>query len=677
MKRLPIGILAILFSFINANAQGERTRMKIGEVSAKDFEPRSYVIDTSASAVVLAHIGEAYYEGNTLGYLSVVYKKQLRIRLLKRNGFDAATIAIPLLEAGSSEERLDKLTAVTYNLVEGKVEATSLNRKSVFKDRIAKSLVANKFTMPNLQEGCIVDVEYTVISPFSHAIEPWSFQGAYPVLWSEYSVSVPELFDFVALPQGYLPYALREQKQSTGIFNIVNVEGVSLGLSRETAGLPSDRGEIKYTAKVNTTTLAMENVPALKPEPFTTTIENHIAKISFQLSRITPPGGFPRNVNNTWYKLAADLMRDPYFGEELSSATWLKDEAKKIAGGATGIDAAKKIFNYFKQNFTCRYPVGLYKSALFKKTYQNKNGNVADINLLLTAMLLQHGFKADPVILSTRENGVMYDLYPMLDKVNYVISRLMIDSSAYLLDATCKNLGFGSLPLACYNGNARVVSERPVIINLSPERRLEQKYSNIIIISKDGQFEGSVSTAMGEHDSYSTREKLASQSKEDFLKEMRQAANTSIITRVDFEQLEDCDQPLVLKYDFEMDAKADVIYLNPLLAEATNDNPFKAAERSYPVEMPYAFNEVISGLIEIPEGYYVDEVPESSQVTLNDDQGMFEYLFAQQGNMLQVRSVIRMNKTVFLPEDYATLREFFAYIVKCHSEQIVFKKIKK
>jgi hypothetical protein len=41
-----------------------------------------------------------------------------------------------------------------------------------------------------------------------------------------------------------------------------------------------------------------------------------------------------------------------------------------------------------------------------------------------------------------------------------------------------------------------------------------------------------------------------------------------------------------------------------------------------------------------------------------------------------MRSRIKLTKANFKPEDYGTLREFFAFIVKKQSEQIVFKKKK-
>jgi len=78
--------------------------------------------------------------------------------------------------------------------------------------------------------------------------------------------------------------------------------------------------------------------------------------------------------------------------------------------------------------------------------------------------------------------------------------------------------------------------------------------------------------------------------------------------------------------------------------------------------------------MDIPEGYVVDELPKSAKVVFNGDQGYFEYLLAQQGDKIQMRCRVRLNKAQFPPEDYGNLRDFFAFIVKKENEQIVLKK---
>ena len=53
----------------------EKSKIKFGEVSAKDFETKVYPIDTTADAVIIADIGSSELEGNLKGGLSLRYKK--------------------------------------------------------------------------------------------------------------------------------------------------------------------------------------------------------------------------------------------------------------------------------------------------------------------------------------------------------------------------------------------------------------------------------------------------------------------------------------------------------------------------------------------------------------------------------------------------------------------------
>jgi hypothetical protein len=113
-----------------------------------------------------------------------------------------------------------------------------------------------------------------------------------------------------------------------------------------------------------------------------------------------------------------------------------------------------------------------------------------------------------------------------------------------------------------------------------------------------------------------------------------------------------------------------------MMAEGYKDNYFKSAQRYYPVEMPYAMDEVYILNMEVPAGYVVDELPKSARVSLNDTDGMFEYLVSQSGDRIMLRSRIKLNKAYFHPSDYESLRGFFDHIVKKHAEVIVFKKKK-
>ena len=92
--------------------------------------------------------------------------------------------------------------------------------------------------------------------------------------------------------------------------------------------------------------------------------------------------------------------------------------------------------------------------------------------------------------------------------------------------------------------------------------------------------------------------------------------------------------------------------------------------------MPYARDEVFQLVMDVPAGYVVEELPKSSKVLLGDNIGFFEYIIQKDEDIIQFRSRIKIDKTIFSADSYNGLRDFFATIVNKQNEQIVFKKKK-
>src|SRR5690606_15875897 len=144
-------------------------------------------------------------------------------------------------------------------------------KKSVFKDKIDKNRVIRKFTLPDVKEGSIIEYQYTVKSDFLFNLQPWAFQGEYPILWSEYTAEIPDFIHYVFLTQGYLTHFIKDRKDGISHFSI-SVVGSATATER-----------YNFSSNVATHRWVMKDVPVLKEESFTSSLENHISKISFQL----------------------------------------------------------------------------------------------------------------------------------------------------------------------------------------------------------------------------------------------------------------------------------------------------------------------------------------------------------------------------------------------------------
>lgn len=659
----------LLFACIGRIGAQEKSKAKFGKVTPDDFATKVYSIDSNANAVIIADIGSTQMVGNTKGSFSLEFKNYRRAHILNKNGYDVANVEISIYTNGNAEEEISNLKAVTYNLENGKVVETKLDVKgAVFKDRINKNLVVKKFTFPNIKEGSIIEYEYKLMSDFTFNLQPWTFQGEYPRLWSEYQVSIPEFYYYVTLSQGHMDFYIKDRSDDRrDNFTITDVE--SAHATERTS----------FTARVTDYRWVIKDVPALKEESFTSSLSNHLARLEFQLAELRHPFT-PRNVMGTWQSTTMELLKDEDFGAQLDKDNgWLNDVMDEATGGTNDqLEKARRIFAYVRDHMTCTAYGRKFLEKPLRTVLKSQNGNEAEINLLLTAMLRKADLEADPVMLSTRSHGYAYALYPLMDRFNHIITRLRINNKDYFLDASNSRMGFGRLGYECYNGHARVINAAATPVELIADSLHERKVTSIFIVNDgQGNLTGTLQQSPGYYESYRLRDQIKNKGKEQVFDDIRKGFNADAdISEEHIDSLGRYDDPLAIGCKFTLKPeKEDIYYFNPMFGEGWKENPFKSAQRFYPVEMPYTIDETYLLRIDVPAGYVVDELPKQLVVKLNEDNdGMFEYRLSESGGIISLRSRLRINRAYFMPEEYEMLREFFNLVVKKHAEQIVFKK---
>jgi hypothetical protein len=654
---------------LTVNAQETSPYTKFGKITPEELQKKIYPIDSNANAVVLSDIGGAAIEGNSKGWFSISFSRHRVVHILNKNGYDEANVEVHLYTNGEDEEKLDGVKAVTYNLENGKVVESKLDKSAVFKEKIDKNWAKRKFTFPNVKEGCIIEYEYKVTSDYIQNLDPWNFQGESPILWSEFNLSVPQFFTYAFMSHGYHSFQINDKKDRTTTFNVVDSRGTS----------SSDR--FSFSSGVTDYRWVMKEVPALKEESFTTSVKNHISRIEFQLSSQGYPLA-PHDFRNTWPGLVKELLESSYFGNALdNSNNWLADDLKPVlAGTKSETEKAKRIHAFVRDNFTCTDHSSLWIEQSLKNVMKAKKGSVSEINLLLTAMLRYAGLQADPVILSTTDHGFALEYYPMISAFNYVISQCVADGQTIYLDATHPRLGFGKLMPECYNGHARVINQEATPIYLMPDSLSERKVTALFISNDEkGNRIGSMNQTLGYFESYNVRDKIKEKGEEEFFKEIQKVYGEDVkVKSPKVDSLNNYETPVALKYEVDLNTPTeDIFYVNPMYGEAWKKNPFKSAERFYPVEMPYTMDETYLLTMEVPAGYTVDELPKQMVVKLDEkESAFFEYRISQSGSTISLRSRVKINHTLFANEEYENLREFFNMIVNKQNEQIVFKKKK-
>jgi hypothetical protein len=660
---LTTGLLFNLLSF-DCHAQPGVPAGVFADITPETFAPTAYAPDSSAGAVYLFDRGEVTFDAtstNNHGF-SIIFERHVRLRILDKNGMDLATLHISAVKHGGYNSVIDDVRGSTYNLEDGKVIVTKLDRGGIFKDRNSY-LNIDKIAFPNVREGSIIEYTYRIIYPGPGYIPTWNFQGEYPVLWSEYEVTAPTMYDYFVKSQGYYRFAIDTSLYSTASFPVY-LSG--------------------YHGTWSGTTIhhiwALADMPTLaKKEPYTTSLRNHIQKVEFQLSA-ERVNGYERTYRSNWSELAAELLKNPNFGESLGDRNhWMDDELKAItARGDTSLAAAGKIYAYVRDHLACSEAEGLFLSQPIKKTWEEKKGNTADVNMLLTAIYLHQGFEASPVILSTRAHGQPMDLFPILGDYDYVITRVRVDGQYHLLDASRTSTGFDQLPEHCYNGTARAIDSSHDAIPLLPDSVTERR-NTLVFLSNDsaaGDFSGSYSRSEGIFESMTLRKRWKKEKPADFFENLKKTmAGYKKMREYGVDSLDNPEAPLSWHYDMSYHFALETIYFNPIMHDRIGNNPLSSPERHYPVEMPFRLDNSYVLRMEVPKGYRVDQLPKSIRYKTEDGGDDFEYVVDTDGKNINFHTRLQLKRTTYAIEEYQGLRDFFSLVIAKEKEPIIFKKI--
>ncbi|MVN78437.1 DUF3857 domain-containing protein [Hymenobacter sp. HMF4947] len=685
LTQVSVGISALLSGAVSAQqAPVKVVEIKFGKPEPADFVAKNFVADSAAPAVVLYDFGATRFQLNGNSF-QLESERVTRIKVLKKAGYDVATVEVPLYHRDGSEEKITNLRGFTYNEVGGKLEKVKLETSNSFLEERTKNVRVRKFTLPNVREGAVIEYSYTVTSDFLFNFQDWTFQREIPTRWSEFRATIPEYFDYKMLMQGYEPLALQAREDGIAQYTVRSqggfVEGGGSALSGNTGRVAASAETI--TPKVTNYHWAMQNVPALRDEPYMTTPRDYVARINFELAGRRMPGESYHNVAGTWQKINADLLSSDEFGGQLNRASFLALAVKPLmtqypdpaARAAAVRDLIVKSMKYDGTNHHSA-------SGPLKHSYELHRGTAADINLLLIAALRQAGLPAQPVLLSTRAHGRVNQTFPLLEQFNYVIGMLPLpDNQELLLDATEPLLPCGVLPTRCLNQVGRLVMDKEEgrWVDLTPSQRHNHFQDIKLTVDAQGNLSGQVRDEFSGYTGAAVREKLQQLGEKKYVTELTSQHPNWEVPSYAFTSVSEMSQPLRLTYELRQQAStagtAQELYLKPLEAFGEGQNPFRHEQRNYPIDFGASTQDVIMLTLTLPPGYTA-ELPKQAVIDLPEKGGRYVYsATSPTPSTVQLMSRLTLNKPVYSAQEYTSLREFYRLALAKQAEALVLKKI--
>lgn len=652
---------------------------KFGKVSEEELLETQHPEYPEATAAILykkQKIMFDYIQGK--GFIQST-EIQERIKIYNKEGFDYATKMISLYDGASSasSEKLVGLKAYTYNIEGGKIIKDKLKNSDVFDEDTNKYRKTTKFTMPNLKEGCVIELEYTIESQL-FSIDDIAFQQMIPTKNFELSLNTPEYLiykTFLNPRATYIPQLTETKKRRS-------VTITSRERSQSRGGGLANYSSSKIDFNDNVVEANLSNIPPLKDENYVDNLANYQSRLLVELERIELPNQPIEYLSTTWEKVTNTIYDDSDFGDQLSKNNYFKKDLEALMSSKPTDDKIEKvsmILDFVKSKVKWNEYYGYTAEQGVSKAYKDGVGNSADINLMLTSMLRYAGMDANPVLVSTKNNGI--PLVPTRSGFNYVISAVNVDGKIILIDATRKHGTIDILPTNTLNWLGRLIKEDGSSdwINLIPEVSSSEMVSLNAKLETDLSINGKIRHQYTNYQANRLRNKYDGYGDEKVIETLEKDKGLIEISDLNLSQINEVDKPVLLSYDFNIDeAIEDVggdLYLKPMLFLASKENPFKQDTRIYPIDFVYPISDKYMVNMMIPEGYELDVLPESVKYQFNGSDGVFTYMANKNGSYIQFVITFELNKTLILPTEYKQFKEFYQLMIEKQNEQIVLKKI--
>lgn len=683
--KLIVLFIALMMSG-SAWADDITENLKFGHPTKAEMELAVYAPEPEAEAVVLCSLRDERYTFSDGGFQRVVEHK-VRIKVLKEGGVDYANVSCLYASSKSNnlkfKEYITGVAATVYNLEGDKTVATKMKNDLVFRERVDDDVMMLKFTIPQVKVGTVMEYSYTVHSDNDLQIDDWYAQGDLPVVYTRFTLAVPECYVFAVDNTGAFPL---EAKTSQGHMTL------SLGGAEST--------------KFGTTTYSFvgRNVPSLRDDDHVWCINDYRSKVSFEFERTVYPLD-TKSYTSTWEQITELLMKDSDFGGRLSSTSPLKDEmaALQLDTLATIDEKAAAIFGLLMSRVEWNGEYRLFSTKRASAVLKDGTGSNADINFLLIAMLRSAGIDACPLLIRMRHHGHLPLSHPSLKKLDTFVvafSRTSSESSSAsststsllpllaewtddwgLLDASAKNGYIDALPPQLMPDRGLLMEKYVQAWADLTEKCSGREVTRIaaeIVPSSDGSCSivGTRTNHYFQTSSLGFKESMKDRTETEAAEQVAQ----EIEAKVSDYTITDADaftSSATESYRFEKSVQsgADVIYINPFVFKIWEENPYTNERRDVPVERLCKFTEDYAVTLTLPDGYDVEELPTMLNLKSPDNSISCKVLFAKEGNVLNISYRYLLRRLLFLPDEYAHLKQIYDLIYAKTGEMIAIKKI--
>ena len=649
MKQPFYCLIICLFLFTTLIAQKED---RFGKLTLFEKDLKTYDKDPEASAVVLYEKGDNYFE-IIRGKLQLVKQYHGKIKILNKSGLDEALIQIPYYQGKHNFEEVKDIKAITHN---GATQ-TFLRKDQIFTVDVNERWFQKKFSFADAKVGSVLEYSYKIISPFIYDFNGWQFQSDKPKIYSEFNAKIPGNYKYNKRLVGSLNLSVNESSIKD---NCIYLKSISEHMSCEV---------LKY---------AMKDIPAFKAEEeYMLALSNYISRLDFELAELYRLDGSKEIFTRSWADVDKEFRTDQDIGRQLGKESFYdKNMSLSIFEEQDPMLKAKNIYEFTRNHFVWNGEYGIYKDIDVKKAFEDKTGNIGEININLINLLNMADLKANLVLLSTRANGLPKKVHPVISDFNYILAKVEVDGKSYLLDASDKLIPFGMLPFRCLNYDARVMDFEEESYWYTVKSYPRNKKISRIDLNLDPEkavLYGTLEEISVGHDAVK-KKRMVSTAQDEYLNFLEQSDENEL-TISDYDILDELDssKKMTERYNFEIELQSanNKYYIDPFIIKYFKKNPFNLNSRSYPIDFGYNRNHTYYFRFLVPDGMIVKDIPESRSFALPGNTGILKFNCAESEGIVNLYFSLILKSPHYSADAYQMIKELFTRVVEIQNNSLI------
>lgn len=691
LATLMLAILDLWPMTMKAQEELPELNLKMGRPTDAEMQMTRYAPEPGADAVMLMQTCDVVYGVLSSYHLTQRYEVAMRIKVLTEEGCRWSQLAVPYTFNIRNQElceTFDAFTAIAYNLNEkGKLTSAKATPAMIEDQRIDENQMVRRVSVPEVRVGTVIELRYSMGSPRFYHIYNYDLQHEIPVRYTRFHAEIPAMVIFnvdapvnhpnvkCQVTAGRMEIAstnnLRQKFCPTNCYDIVGQQMPALTAADPYLWNPQD-----YAARV-VFDLKATDFPDARYKYGNSSWEQYGEMTDLKSTDPTQTNQMGRS-SETWDDVDALLMEQPEIGGRLDDKSRLDDEVAQagIAQLPTDKEKVAALVTLLNQHVTWdgkRSLLARSQASVLKEG----SGSSADMNMMLANMLNGLGMKPRLVMMSTRRHGRL-PLHPSAKALNtFVVAVETADGTLYA-DAADPMGGPGVLDPNLYVEKARVMDAKGKGSWTDLAKLANARHATHVsaTLAADGRITGELKeTSIGN----AARDKrVAFCEAKDSIQYVRklQDRHGALITSLTMEGIHAYGTEVVERMTFESEATVTDgrISLRPFAMLTLPDSPFAAETRNMPLELPYRINETFGYELMLPDGYEVEELPHSQEVSNADKTITARLTCSSQTGSVLVSFRLNVKDLVFPAQRYADAKTAYDMALLHLNDRIVVRR---